>query len=130
MLILAIDLGKAKSVACWYQTAADDASDGCRHEFRTVPTRPGEFHALLSDRPVDRVVIEICDAAGWIVDLCRTLNIDVQVANTNQEAWRWKNVKNKCDRSDGLKLARLSAMDQLSLVHVPRKDVREWRSLI
>ena len=31
MHILAIDLGKAKSVACWYQT--DDAS----HEFRTVP---------------------------------------------------------------------------------------------
>jgi len=39
-------------------------------------------------------------------------------------------VKNKCDRGDGLKLARLSAMDQLSLVHVPEKPVREWRSLI
>ena len=36
MLILAIDVGKAKSLACWYQT--DDAT----HEFRTVPTRPGE----------------------------------------------------------------------------------------
>jgi transposase len=124
MLILAIDLGKAKSVACWYQ--ADDAT----HEFRTVPTRPADFHTLLAERPVDRVVIEICDAAGWIVDLCRTLNIPVQVANTNQQAWRWKNVKNKCDREDGLKLARLSAMDQLSLVHVPAKPVREWRSLI
>jgi len=30
MLILAIDLGKAKSLACWYQT--DDAS----HAFRTA----------------------------------------------------------------------------------------------
>jgi transposase len=124
MLILAIDLGKAKSMACWYQTT--DAT----HEFRTVPTRPGDFHTLLGDRPVDRVVVEICDAAGWVVDLCRTLGIAVQVANTNQEAWRWKNVKNKCDRGDGLKLARLSAMDQLSLVHVPEKPVREWRSLI
>jgi len=124
MLILAIDLGKAKSLACWYQTG--DAT----HEFRAVPTRPGDFHTLLTDRPVDRVVIEICDAAGWIVDLCRTLGIAVQVANTNQQAWRWKNVKNKCDRGDGLKLARLSAMDQLSLVHVPEKTVREWRSLI
>jgi transposase len=124
MLILAIDLGKAKSVACWYQT--DDAT----HEFRTVPTRPADFHTLLADRAVDRMVIEICDAAGWIVDLCRTLAIPVQVANTNQQAWRWKNVKNKCDREDGLKLARLSAMDQLCLVHVPEKNVREWRSLI
>ncbi|HEV2296005.1 MAG TPA: hypothetical protein VGR35_19325 [Tepidisphaeraceae bacterium] len=64
MLILAIDLGKTKSLACWYQT------DDTKHEFRTVPTRPGDFHTLLSDRPVDRVMIEICDAAGWIVDLC------------------------------------------------------------
>ena len=124
MLILAIDLGKAKSVACWYQ--GDDAT----HEFRSVPTRPADFHTLLTDRPVDRVVIEVCDAAGWVVDLCRTLQIPVQVADTNQQAWRWKNVKNKCDRSDGLKLARLSAMDQLALVHVPVKTVREWRSLI
>ena len=119
MLILAIDLGKAKSLACWYQTEDNT------HEFRTVPTRPGDFHTLLTDRAVDRVVIEICDAAGWIVDLCRTLGIPIQVANTCREAWRWKNVKNKCDRSDGLKLARLSAMDQLALVHVPEKPVRE-----
>jgi transposase len=124
MLILAIDLGKAKSLACWYQT--DDAT----HEFRTVPTRPGDFHTLVTDRPVDRVVIEICDAAGWVVDLCRTLGIPVQVANTNQAAWRWRNVKKKCDREDALKLARLSAMGQIAPVHVPEKTVREWRSLI
>ena len=124
MLILAIDLGKARSLACWYRT--DDAT----HEFRAVPTRPGDFRTLLAGRPVDRVVVEICDAAGWVVDLCRVLGIPAQVANSNQEAWRWKNVKNKCDRGDGLKLARLSAMDQLSLVHVPEKAVREWRSLI
>ena len=126
MLILAIDLGKTKSVACWYQ--ADDVE--AAPEFRTVPTRPGDFHTLLLDRRVDRVVIEICDAAGWIVDLCRALGIAVQVADTNQEAWRWRNVKNKCDRGDAVKLARVSAMNQLSPVHVPHKPVREWRSLI
>ena len=97
MLILAIDLGKTKSLACWYQ--ADDATT---HEFRTVPTRPGDFHSLLLDRRVDRVVIEVCDAAGWVVDLCRTLAIPVQVADTNREAWRWRNVKHKCDRGDAV----------------------------
>jgi hypothetical protein len=68
MLILAIDLGKAKSLACWYE------SDDATHEFRTVPTQPGHFHTLLTDQRVDRVVIEICDAAGWIVDLWRSRN--------------------------------------------------------
>ena len=110
MLILAIDLGKARSVACWYQT--DDTTS----KFRSVPTRPADFHSLLTDRAVDRVVIEICDAAGWVVDLCRTLGIPVQVADTNQQAWRWKNVKHKCDRGDALKLARLSVISAMVTV--------------
>jgi transposase len=124
MIILAIDLGKAKSVACWYQ-----ASDGT-HEFGTVPSRPQDFHDLLVKRKVDRVVIEVCDMAGWVVDLCRTLGIEVQVVNANGEAWRWKNVKTKTDRMDALKLGRLSSMNQLSLVHVPQRPIRQWRSLI
>ena len=74
MDILAIDLGKTRSLACWYRT------DDTTQEFRTVPTRPRDFHTLLNERSVDRVVIEICDAAGWIVDLCRTLGIPIQVA--------------------------------------------------
>ena len=39
-------------------------------------------------------------------------------------------MKNKTDREDGLKLARMSAMGEISMVHVPEKTVREWRSLI
>ena len=41
MRILAIDLGKARSLACWYQT------DDTTQEYRTVPTRPADFHSLL-----------------------------------------------------------------------------------
>lgn len=36
----------------------------------------------------------------------------------------------KSDRLDALKLAQLSAMNQLSLVHVPERNIRQWRSLI
>lgn len=124
MTIVSIDLGKTNSVACWYQPSDDT------HEFRTVPSRPQDFHDLLTDRPVDRVVIEICDMAGWVVDLCRSLNIPVQVANVNTQGWRWKNVKKKTDREDALKLGRLSSMNQVPLVHVPQRPVRQWRSLI
>ncbi len=34
------------------------------------------------------------------------------------------------DRDDALKLARLSAMNQLSLVQVPKSQTRQWRTLI
>jgi transposase len=122
--ILAIDLGKFQSQGCFYQ--AEDGS----HEFKRIGTSPASMHALLVERKVDRVVIEACSMAGWVVDLCEALGVASQVVNCNQDAWRWKNVKNKSDKLDALKLARLSAMNQLSLVHVPRRAVRQWRSLI
>lgn len=97
--ILAIDLGKFKSVACDY-----DAQTG-EHRFDTIPTRPQDFHDLLTERQPDRLVIEIGSAAGWVADMAQALSIEVQIANPNHEAWRWKNVKRKTDKDDALKLA-------------------------
>lgn len=122
--ILAIDLGKFHSVACFYEVA-----DG-RHEFKRIETTPRAVHDLLMERKVLRVVIEVSGQAGWVVDLCRGMGIEVEVVNANGEAWRWRNVKDKSDRQDALKLGRMSVMGQLSLVHVPQKEVRQWRSLI
>jgi transposase len=39
-------------------------------------------------------------------------------------------VKRKTDRLDALKLAQMSAMNQLPLVHLPEPRIREWRALI
>ena len=123
--ILAVDLGKFKSVACIYQVTTSE------HTFQTLATRPQAVHDLLVEHAPDRVVVEIGSQAGWVSDLAQALEIsDVQVANTNHEAWRWKNTKRKTDRDDALKLARLSAMDQLPLVKLPSRRMRQWRSLI
>lgn len=122
--ILAIDLGKFKSVACDY-----DAQTG-EHRFDTIPTRPQDFHDLLTERQPDRLVIEIGSAAGWVADMAQALSIEVQIANPNHEAWRWKNVKRKTDKDDALKLAQLSVMDQLPTLTLPSTQIRQWRSLI
>ena len=124
MRIIAIDLGKFHSCVCFY-----DRSDGT-HRFEKIVTTPRSVHDLLAEHRPDRLVIEACHLAGWVVDLATALEIETQVANANSEGWRWKNVKKKADPDDALKLCRLSAMDQLSLVHVPEKAVRQWRSLI
>jgi len=124
MRILALDLGKYKSVACDYE-----AETG-RHRFVTISTTPKALHDLMVDREPDRVVIEICSIAGWVSDLVRTLGIELQVANTNDERWHWRRVKTKNDRGDALKLAQLSAVNQLRLVHVPTVEMRQWRALI
>ena len=58
------------------------------------------------------------------------LGIEVQVANTSDDAWRWRKVKQKDDRRDALKAARLSAVNQLREVYIPPTEVRQWRALI
>jgi transposase len=124
MNILAMDLGKSKTVVCLY-----DSENG-EYRFGKVPTRPQEIHDLMAEESPDRIVFEICSSAGWIYDIAKSLSFEVQVANPNTEAWRWKNVKGKNDRDDALKLAKLSAMNQLPTVHMPQPEVRQKRSLI
>jgi transposase len=58
------------------------------------------------------------------------MGVEVQVANTSDDAWRWKKVKKKNDRRDALKGAQLSAVNQIREVHIPGIDVRQWRALI
>jgi len=124
MNILAMDLGKSNTVVCYY-----DCNNG-RHRFGKVKTTPMQIHNLLAEHLPDRVVFETCSASGWVYDICSALKLSTQVANPNTQAWRWKNVKNKNDKKDALKLAQLSAMNQLPVVHMPKPVLRQKRTLI
>jgi transposase len=124
MKILAVDLGKVKSVACDYE------SETAAHQFETVGTEPAILEDLFRRRSPDRVVIEVGPAAGWITDLAARMKIELQVANPSHQGWRWRGVKTKTDRVDAVKLAQLSSVNQLPQVKLPSKEVREWRSLI
>lgn len=122
--ILAIDVGKYKSVACSFNT------DDGEYRYRTVRTVPVEFRALFSMEGPDRVVIEIGAQAGWIADLAEAMGIEIQIANPYHDAWRWKNVRRKTDRDDALRLAQMSDLGSLPTVHMPKRKTREWRNLI
>jgi transposase len=124
MNILALDIGKFNTVYCDYICESGE------HKFGKVKTKPKAIHDLIVDKEPKKVVMEICGIAGWIVDIARALGKETEVANTSHDAWRWKNVKKKNDKEDALKLAKLSAMNQVPTVHMPPKKVREMRSLI
>lgn len=124
MKILALDLGKYKTVGCVYETV----TGGPR--FQTVATTPAALQQLIERVRPERVVIEICSIAGWVCDLVRELGIEIQVANTSDDCWRWRKVKQKNDRQDALKAAQLSAVNQLRTVYIPAVNVRQWRALI
>ncbi len=124
MNILAMDLGKCKTVICFYNSNTGE------RKFEKVRTEPKRIHDLIVEKSPKRVVLEICSSAGWVYDIVKSLGIEVQVANPNTQAWRWKNVKRKNDREDALKLAQLSAMNQLPTVHMPKRQVRQKRAMI
>ena len=124
MKILAIDLGVRKSVWCRFETETG------RHEFGVTASSSSAFRRLFEHHLADQIVVEVCQFAAGVVDLARELGMAVQVADTTQDAWCWKNVKRKTDRDDALKLARLAAIGQINPVHVPAKRVRQWRQLI
>lgn len=124
MLILAIDLGMSKSVDCLMDTVTGAVQYG-----GTRTCREGLRQRLTTCRP-DLVVVEICPLAAGVHDLGRELGMKVLVADTTQDAWRWRNVKRKTDRDDALKLARLAALQQLNPVHIPGLAMRQRRALI
>lgn len=77
-----------------------------------------------------QVIFETSSISGWVHDLIEGLGYNVIVANPSAEAWRWKNVKRKTDKDDALKLAKLAALEQISPVHVPQPEQRQYRSLV
>jgi transposase len=129
--ILGLDLGKFKSVCC-----AMDAATGT-HRFETIATTPDALHDLLARHAADGagvlLVVEACDAAGWVHDLAVALGVAVTVVHTQgDERWKWRKVKRKTDRDDALKLARLARLGELPHppVHVPSPRRRQWRRLV
>src|SRR5262245_2218572 len=105
--ILALYLGKYKSVACAYQGYPATAC------FESLVTDRGRLARLLAKYRPAVVVIEACALAGWVHDLCAELGVPCRVANTASEAWKFKHTKRKTDRDDALRLAQLQALGQL-----------------
>ena len=122
--ILAIDLGRYKSVACAYSRSTR------AHAFRTFDTAPDDLGQLLARHPGAVVVVEACANAGWAHDLAVAHGLAVKVANTSGEAWRFTHLKRKTDKDDAKRLAELEAIGQLPTVALPDPATRQRRMLI
>src|SRR5262245_34310140 len=122
--ILAIDLGRYKSVACAYDRATRAVA------FQTLDTGRADFERLFRRHPGALVVVEACANAGWAADLAAACGLAVKVANTNGEAWRFTHLKRKTDKDDARRLAELEALGQLPTVALPDRATRQRRALI
>lgn len=124
MRILAIDLGQDKSVFCDFDSRTGE------FELGAFTMESKQLRGVLTRRRPERVVVEICPLAASVHDLALELGIEIEVADTTRDAWKWKNVKRKTDRDDAIKLARLSALGQINRVHIPAPAMRQWRRLV
>ncbi len=82
--IIALDLGKFKTVACVMDTAART------HAFETIDMSPANVHGLVvrhvTSPPADTLVVsETCDTAGWVHDVCTSIGTSIK-ADVCQQA--------------------------------------------
>ncbi|MFN9640447.1 MAG: transposase [Pirellula sp.] len=124
MKILALDLGKFNTMCCFFDTKTR------KHSFLNAPTDRDYLTTVFKKHKIDLVVMEACGPSGWITDLAKGLDLETVVCSTNEDAWKWANVKRKTDKDDALKLARMASMDELKAVHMPTEAHREFRSLV
>lgn len=124
MMILALDLGKFNTMCCFFDTETR------KHTFLNAATDRNYLTTVFKKHKIDLVVMEACGPSGWINDLAISLGLKTLVCSTNEDAWRWSNVKRKTDKDDALKLARMASMNELKAVHMPSEAHREFRSLV
>ena len=124
--ILAIDLGKNNSAVCIF----DRGSLKCK--YKTLRTGKQVMHDLFVEfaDKIEIVLFETGSQMGWVADILWALDIPFKVANTNHAAWKWKNNPNKSDRKDAQRLAMMYHTGFFPTVHVPKREVRQKRSLI
>lgn len=71
MKILAMDIGKFKTVACEF-----DADSGAA-QFETIKTTPFSIRRIIARQKPDRVVFEVGSAAGWVHDIVVSMDTEV-----------------------------------------------------
>jgi len=124
--IVAIDLGKRKSVVCTMDRSS------LKTHYKTVRTQPEVFHDLFADLDVKNAIVlyEVGNQAGWLADMLRAMKLPFKVANTNDPAWKWTNHPVKSDKKDAERLAMLYCTGHFPEVYIPVKEVRQKRMLI
>ena len=124
MRIVGMDLGQNKSAWELLDTTTGEVKKG------NVGMDESSLRKLLKRLQADCLVIESGSLAARVHDLAVAAGVAVQVADTTEDAWRWKNVKRKTDADDANKLVRLAALGQINPVHIPAPEVRQRRHLL
>jgi transposase len=120
---IGFDIDDKKTVACIVQNNKKDIYD-------TIPTEVATMrHWLKCQRkPGEKLhlTFEVSGQAGWLYDELADLVDSLTVSNPSKMTWIYRTAK-KTDRIDARKQAVLLQLNEIPKVHMPEKDIRQWR---
>ncbi len=123
---IGFDIDDKKTVACVVQKGKKDIYD-------MMPTEvPVMRHWLEKQRNSGNklhLTFEVSGQAGWLYDELIESVDTLTVSNPSKMTWIYRTAK-KTDRIDSRKQAVLLQIGEIPKVHMPDKEVRQWRSQI
>jgi transposase len=123
---IGFDIDSKKVSVCVIESGKKDVYD-------TIGPDIGSMQRFLLSQKKDgsrlHLAYEVSGYSGYIHDqLCECAD-RIAVANPTRTTWIFR-TKKKTDRIDARKLAILLSIGELPTVHVPNKEVRQWRQTI
>jgi transposase len=123
---IGFDIDSKKTVACVVQ-------QGMKDRYTTLPTDLTQMQQYLQQQRPDgqtvHLTFEISGEAGYRYDTLRPYVDTLTVSNPHKMTWIYRTGK-KNDRIDSRKQAVLLSIGEVPPVHIPRREVRQWRATI
>ena len=123
---IGFDIDDNKTVACVVQKGKKD-------RFATIRTDIEDMKQFLRDQRKDgeklHLTFEISGQAGHRYDQLGGCVEDITVSNPSKMTWIYRTAK-KTDRVDARKQAVLLSIGEVPKVHIPAREVRQWRVTI
>lgn len=123
---IAFDIDNNKIVCCVVENGKSDL-------YQTIgPDVQSMRQFLISKRQTGyklHLAFEISGQAGFIYDSLIDCVDSIKVVNPTKLTWIYRTDK-KNDRIDARKMAVLMSINELPTVHMPNKEVRQWRQTI
>ena len=123
---IGFDIDSKKVSVCVIEQGKKDIYD-------TIGPDIGSMRQFLLSQKQDgsrlHLAYEVSGYSGYLHDqLCECVD-RIAVCNPTKTTWIFR-TKKKTDRIDARKLAILLSIGELPTVHVPNKEIRQWRQMI
>jgi transposase len=123
---IGFDIDSNKTSVCVVQKGKAD-------KYATIGPDVGSMTRFLLDQKKDgsrvHLTFEISGQAGYLYDSLLGCVDSIKVANPDKMTWIYRTSK-KNDRIDARKMAVLLSIGEIPAVHMPSKEVRQWRMII